>query len=264
VKFASPGAQRVARALHEGGPSTAADLAADLDLSAAVVRRHLEVLLAEGLVEAHERPPFGPAPKRGRGRPARVFGLTDRGAHIFDVAYDDLALSALRFLSEAALPASPGGAEVADTPATDPVAQFAMSRAAAWSSRYREAIRAADPGMDRVRLLVEVLNEEGYAATVVASDSGQAVQVCQHHCPVAHVAREFPQLCEAETHAFADVLGTHALRLATLAHGDGVCTTLVPLPSGHVHGSADTPGNDHARTASPDRHVTTTKEEVSA
>jgi predicted ArsR family transcriptional regulator len=53
-------------------------------------------------------------------------------------------------------------------------------------------------------------------------------QLCQQHCPVSHVAHEFPQLCEAETEAFASVLGSHVQRLATIAHGDGVCTTCIP------------------------------------
>jgi hypothetical protein len=42
------------------------------------------------------------------------------------------------------------------------------------------------------------------------------------------VAHEFPQLCEAETEAIGRVLGTHVQRLATIAHGDGVCTTCIP------------------------------------
>ena len=57
---------------------------------------------------------------------------------------------------------------------------------------------------------------------------GNGVELCQHHCPIAHVAAEFPQLCEAETEAFSRVLGTHVQRLATIAHGDGVCTTYIP------------------------------------
>ncbi|MFM1974210.1 MAG: hypothetical protein RL524_197, partial [Actinomycetota bacterium] len=31
-----------------------------------------------------------------------------------------------------------------------------------------------------------------------------------------------------ETELFSKVLGTHVQRLATIAHGDGVCTTFVP------------------------------------
>jgi predicted ArsR family transcriptional regulator len=53
-------------------------------------------------------------------------------------------------------------------------------------------------------------------------------QLCQHHCPVQHVAEQFPQLCEVETQVFAELLGTHIQRLATIAHGDGVCTTFIP------------------------------------
>jgi predicted ArsR family transcriptional regulator len=42
-------------------------------------------------------------------------------------------------------------------------------------------------------------------------------------------AREFPILCEAETAAVGRVLGRHVTRLATLAHGDEVCTSVIPI-----------------------------------
>ena len=74
------------------------------------------------------------------------------------------------------------------------------------------------------------MSREGYAASVSALGAGG--QLCQHHCPVAHVAAEFPQLCEAETRAFERLLGTHVQRLATIARGDAVCTTYVPGSAG--------------------------------
>jgi predicted ArsR family transcriptional regulator len=43
------------------------------------------------------------------------------------------------------------------------------------------------------------------------------------------VAEEFPELCRAERDAFAEVLGTHVQRLATIVNGDCACTTHVPL-----------------------------------
>ena len=45
------------------------------------------------------------------------------------------------------------------------------------------------------------------------------------------MAAEFPQLCEAETEAFSRLLGTPVQRLATIAHGDGICTTHVTAPT---------------------------------
>ena len=199
---------RVARTVLETGPTTAAALAEQLGLTPAAVRRHLDALLADGLVE--EREPRRTA-VRGRGRPARLFGVTDAGRDAFDQAYDDLAASALRFLRE--------------TGGEDAVAEFARRRTSELEERYRAAVEAADPA-DRAGVLAQALSEDGYAASVRSAPVGD--QLCQHHCPVAHVAAEFPQLCEAETEVFARLLGRHVQRLATIAHGDGVCTTNVP------------------------------------
>ena len=88
---------RVARSILVEGPSTAAALGERLDLTPAAVRRHLDQLVEDGAVEARE--PRAQA-HRGRGRPAKVFALTERGREGFDQQYDDLAVQALRFLAE--------------------------------------------------------------------------------------------------------------------------------------------------------------------
>jgi len=207
---------RVARTLLEGGPQTAAALAERLGLTTTAVRRHLDSLLEAGHVEATERAPYGPgavSTSRGRGRPAKVFTLTPAGREAFEQSYDDLAVDALRYLAET------GGA--------DAVEGFARHRVADLERRYASALDDSCPS-ERPEVLVDLLSRDGYAATVVENETGYAVQICQHHCPVGHVAAEFPALCEAETEAFSRLLGTHVTRLATLAHGDGVCTTLVP------------------------------------
>lgn len=207
-----PTRQRVARSILDNGPSTAAALAERLELTPAAVRRHLDQLLEEGAVEAREpRSLTG----RGRGRPAKVFVLTESGRDGFDQQYDDLAVQALRFLSET------GGAEA--------VREFAVRRAAFISERF-EHVRADHPDLASAEVLARVLTAEGYAAAVRDLPVGE--QLCQQHCPVSHVAHEFPQLCEAETEAISKVLGRHVQRLATIAHGDGVCTTSIPdLPA---------------------------------
>ena len=200
----------VARLVQQRGPQTAAVLAGQLGLSAAAIRRHLDSLVSEGVLVEHEP---RRALHRGRGRPARTYALTDAGRAAFPHAYDDLATSALRYLRDS------GG--------EDAVAAFAARRAAS----LEEAIGPAVSGVtlaERAEGLATALTEQGYAATT--EPAGAGVQVCQHHCPVAHVAAEFPELCEAETRALERVLGTYVQRLATIAHGDGVCTTHVPVP----------------------------------
>jgi predicted ArsR family transcriptional regulator len=209
----------VARSILERGPQNAADLADRLGLSPAAIRRHLDALVADGLLV--EREPR-PSAHRGRGRPARTYALTDEGRAAFPHAYDDLASTALRYLRET-------GGEAA-------VTAFAEHRAGTLAAELRAAVDRDAPITERAKALADALSEHGYASTtesVGADDAGvHGVQICQHHCPVAHVAAEFPELCEAETRAFAEVLGTYVQRLATIAHGDGVCTTHVPTHPG--------------------------------
>ena len=210
----APTRDRVARTILENGPSTAADLAERLDLTPAAVRRHLDHLAAEGVVESREQKVYG---ARGRGRPAKVFALTQAGRDSFDQQYDDLAVQAMRFLSE--------------TQGEDAVVEFARRRVA-FVERDYAVVTDLDPDLSPAEALAKVFTQNGYAASVrdLPAANGQSVgeQLCQQHCPVSHVAHEFPQLCEAETEAIAAVLGTHVQRLATIAHGDGVCTTCIP------------------------------------
>lgn len=210
----APTRDRVARTILENGPSTAADLARLLDLTPAAVRRHLDHLVAEAVVESREQRVYG---TRGRGRPARVFALTEAGRDSFDQQYDDLAVQAMRFMAE--------------TQGEEAVVAFARRRVA-FVERDYAAVMALDPDLTPAEALAKVFTQQGYAASVrdlpLAGGQSAGEQLCQQHCPVSHVAHEFPQLCEAETEAIAAVLGTHVQRLATIAHGDGVCTTCIP------------------------------------
>jgi len=210
---------RVAQALLEGGPQTAAALAERLGLSSTAVRRHLDALVESGHAESGERAPYGPQAgrvvTRGRGRPARVYSVTAAGRESFESAYDDLAVGALRYLDQT------GGAAAVEA--------FAAHRVAELERRYADAVTRI-PAEQRPEALVAALSADGFAAAVVDGATDHTVQICQHHCPVAHVAIEFPALCDAEAEAFGRLLGTHVTRLATIAHGDGVCTTLVSRP----------------------------------
>ncbi len=231
----APTRERVVRSILEAGPSTAAALAERLDLTPAAVRRHLDLLVEQGAIEARE----ARTKVRGRGRPAKVFALTESGHAHFDQQYDDLAVQALRFLSET------GGEEA--------VRAFADRRVAFIEAEFA-AVLAAEPHLSPAEALAVVFTGEGYAASVrslpLVNQQSVGEQLCQQHCPVSHVAHEFPQLCEAETAAIGRALGSHVQRLATIAHGDGVCTTCIP----HAVSTGSTPGSTttthHERTVS--------------
>jgi len=197
------------------GPVTAGRIGERLGISAAGVRRHLDALIEAGDAEAVAAAPWE---HTGRGRPAKRYRLTPAGRAKLGHTYDDLAVDALRHLREI------GG--------DDAVRTFARRRI--------DAILAGVPGVSEgagdvestAERVARALTRAGYAATTSRVPGPvDGVQICQHHCPVSHVAEEFPELCDAEREAFAEILDTHVQRLATIVNGDNACTTHVPLPN---------------------------------
>lgn len=199
---------KVARSILQHGPSTAAELAGRLHLTAAAVRRHLTALEEAGHLTTREQRVYG---SRGRGRPAKVFVLTDAGRADFDMAYDELAIKALDYLADHVGPGA--------------VVGFAEEALAPVADRF-----AATEGADVADRLVEAFNDSGYVVSLLPAASGR--QICHYHCPVAHVAAAHPELCIAETRLISRLLGTHVQRLATIAQGDEVCCTHIPRPQG--------------------------------
>ena len=138
--------------------------------------------------------------------------MTAAGRDAFEQVYDDIALGALRFM--------------AAQPQERLVTEYAQQRIAAAERTYAEKLTGSTPP-ERARELAVLLSADGFAASVQDAPHG-AVQLCQHHCPMQHVAEEFPEFCEAEQAALSRLLGSHTVRISTIASGAGICTTHVP------------------------------------
>jgi predicted ArsR family transcriptional regulator len=206
----------IVRLLLEAGPITAGDIGERLGISAAGVRRHLDALLDAGEALAS---PAASWQQHGRGRPAKRYRLTAAGRAKLGHTYDDLAAAAMRQLREI------GGDEAVRT--------FARRRIDSILQGVSDEPDDVEAKADRV---AAALTKAGYATTTTRVRGPiDGIEICQHHCPVSHVAEEFPELCQTERDAFADVLGTHVQRLATIVNGDCACTTHVPLPDPSAH-----------------------------
>ena len=183
-------------------------------------------MLAEGAVEAREPRVYG---ARGRGRPAKVFALTEAGRDRFDQQYDDLAVQALRFLAET-------GGDAAVAGVRPPPGRRHRGRATTRSSPREPGARRRPRRWPRRSPRAATLPRSARARSASSSASTTARSRTSPH--------EFPQLCEAETEVISRVLGRHVQRLATIAHGDGVCTTCIPARPQH-----------HRRTSHRHRHT---------
>lgn len=209
---------RVLNAVLEHGPVSAAELGELLGFTPAAVRRHLDHLERAGVIEVKRVAKAG----AGAGRPARRYVLSSQGQSKIGDDYLNIAGTALRRLKELA--------------GSDAVRDFAVERFADMERRYAPEIDSAGSDITaRAMALSKALTRDGYVASAASIESKaplpaslSSVQLCQGHCPIQHLAADFPEFCDAETNVFSRLIGVDVRRLSTLARGGHVCTTHIP------------------------------------
>ena len=177
------------------GPSNIPALAELRGVSLNAVRQQLNMLQREGLVEVRFE-------KRKVGRPTQVFALTDKADALFPQAYGPLALTLLRQLKEM------DGDRKVD--------QIFDRRTKSLIAGYRKRLAGMSLG-EKWQELARIRAEEGYMARV------EAKGLTEHHCPIAAIAKEFPQVCVFEKKLFEAVLGGPLDRTDHLAIGGRAC-----------------------------------------
>lgn len=205
---------RVLTAVLKQGPVSAAQLGTLLGLTPAAVRRHLDTLSREGLIEVK----LISNAKGGAGRPARRYVVSRRGQTEIGDDYLEIATLAL--------------SEIAHSRGEIGVVEFAQRRFAKMEEKYQPLVDAAGTDVAaRSKALAAALNVDRFVATSNSLNTGSAMaaeQLCQGHCPIQELASSFPEFCDAETQVFARLIGVDVRRLSTMASGGHVCTTHVP------------------------------------
>jgi predicted ArsR family transcriptional regulator len=187
--------------LHRQGSQPVARIAEHLGISEVATRRHLGVLVTDGIVDERDQRSSG-------GRPATCFGLTEHAMRLFPQTYDRLASDAMEYLT--------------DTHGRDGLLSFLRWRVDREVDALTEAV-ADGPLPNRLERLAEALNAAGFASDVEGQVGG--FRLVQRHCTIEDVARDHPEICAYEAAAFARVLGPDAQlsRRETIATGASSC-----------------------------------------
>ncbi|MGV3723583.1 MAG: helix-turn-helix transcriptional regulator [Actinomycetota bacterium] len=203
--------QDIVKLLRRHGSQTVEDLHRALGVTAMAVRRHLDILEAEGLLLSDtER-----RPGSGRGRPRRIYRLTDAADELFPQNYSGLVQSLLEQLESA------GGPESVD-------AVFRARRL-----KVEGDLRARLQGQDlaaRVAAVAELQDRSGYMADWESDAEGGYV-LREHNCAICKVARRFSQVCENELQLIRTVTEADVTREQHIASGDSVCSYRIRPPS---------------------------------
>lgn len=171
--------------LKREGEQSASALGAALGVTPMAARLHLYELENDGLVAARSEP-------KGRGRPTKLWGLTEAAARIFPDAHQGLAVEMIQSIEQ--IFGAKGLAKIIDQ-------HGAVQRAA-----YGKALDSAKNVGDRVDRLAELRTQEGYMADV--KRDGKDWILIENHCPICSAAKACTGICANEMRVFADVLGT--------------------------------------------------------
>ena len=177
------------------------DLAAELGITSAAVRRHLENLRADGLVDVR-------AVKQSTGRPFHAYFATEKATQSVPPAYADLLERMLRSIGEREDVIEPVMASIAESLAS--------------KHRHEVAGRSAEELAAQVTVS---LRSEGILEDWRAEADG--IHLVNGRCPY-HKAAEISKLpCESDRKAIELLLGHKVEQLNRIVDGAACCEYLV-------------------------------------
>ncbi len=161
--------------------ASAQELSGALNVTAANIRHHLQLLMEDGKVQ--ER---GKRRGKGPGRPQKLYGLTSR-------ALEDNLQGLIRAVLDS----------VQKGTGDDKQRQEAYRHIARHLLGSRE-IKTAPP-IDRLNEAVEQLNQLHYHASWEAHPTGP--RVLFKHCPYRSLPRDYPGLCDMDAFLVSELTG---------------------------------------------------------
>jgi DeoR family suf operon transcriptional repressor len=196
--------KRILDHVKRHGEAEVEGIAADLGVTVSAARQHLTALERDGLLE-HRSARGGP------GRPKHVFALTATGDALFPRAYAELTNELLDY--------------VADEDPT--LLERIFDRRAQRRLQRTQQRTAGLPFAEQVRVVAEVLDEDGYLADFAPRDDGSFI-ITEHNCAVLGVALRYQHACSSElTFLQAALPDATVTRIAHRINGGHVCAYLV-------------------------------------
>ena len=183
-------------------PATVDQLSTELGLAAAAVRRHLEILQRDRLVD------FEPV-RRKPGRPEHLFALTDEGQELMPKRYHILLQRLLHGLNGS----MNGNGDAAKA--------LLSGVARAMVEEHRSRVPEGED-FDRIALLRRILEDEQFSPAVEESPDGVSVNL--HNCPYRGVATHSEVICHLDRELIAVVLKAPVSSTARINQGHLICT----------------------------------------
>ncbi len=201
--------EKIVFLLKTRAPLSVEDLATELSTSGVNVRRYLDALERDGLIESTVQ-------RRERGRPVHLYRLTERADDLFPHAYDVLSVEILN--------------QIERRFGRDVVCSILHGRADTITAKIKPRLRGK-PLKKRVEEFARAFEEMGYLVRVESGASDEYI-VVMHHCPVLLIARDFPEICDGDCVIASATLEAEVTRQCALSEGASCCRFIIrPRPA---------------------------------
>lgn len=190
--------------LKTNGALAVSEMAKQLGITEMAVRRHLNTMERDGLIEAK-------LVRQAMGRPTNLYSLTENADDLFPKKYHHLTLDLLSELVEEA-----GEGKV------DLLFERRKDRLI---SRYEGQV-SGKTLPERVKTLAEIQNSNGYMVDWTESEDGQFV-INEHNCPISQVANQYNHACQCELKMFETLLDADVERVECLVKGGNKCSYVI-------------------------------------
>jgi predicted ArsR family transcriptional regulator len=183
--MSKPATDRILMFLKMRGEATSLLISKELSITKEGARKHLLNLAQEGLIKSV-------AKSEGVGRPSTYYVLTEKGLGQFPDTHADVTVQLLRSVKNLL------GENALDLLIND--------REKSTYQRYEKALVNASSLEERLNILSEIRNGEGYMAEW--KKEGNEYFLIENHCPICAAASECQGFCRAELSNFQNLIGS--------------------------------------------------------
>lgn len=184
---------------------TVNDLTDRLNITHMAVRKHLNILEKDGLIQSNEI-------KQPMGRPLQIYSLTEKGERLFPKNYEGISVEFLH--------------DIKDLHGDESIHYLFKKREQRLTKEYSTRI-AQKSTHEKMNELVKIQNEKGYMANISQIDEN-TYELVEYNCPILAVAKEFKTACSCETQMFKNILETDQVnRICCKTDRDDHCKFLI-------------------------------------
>jgi predicted ArsR family transcriptional regulator len=203
--------EQVLRFVRGRRETTVAQLAEALDLSQQAVRRHLDGLRADGLLDARLE-------RHGVGRPSLIFFATERGEELSGRTYLQLLSRLFRHLNKM------DAAEIGGGTGRQVLEQVFSGIATEVAADHESEVRGASLAQ-RVAETSRALEREGIVDTW--SVQGESYQMLNGECPYLRLAEMSDAACRSDRQTIELLLGAEVEQTRRIVDGSPVCEYII-------------------------------------